>query len=470
MNPNDYLISIDLLPRLLGAIYIFVFGALLFQVTGLIGQNGILPLGEYLAAIKQRWGKKAYYYLPTLYWWKSSDATLISTLAAGTILSVVLAFGYLPGLILPLLFILHLSVIYAGQDFLSFGWETFMLEIVFNTIFLVWAPNPFSWISLNFLLFRFNFQAGVSKIISYDANWRNLTAVGFHYQSQPLPNTTAWYIHKLPMWFHKISTAMMFFIELIVPFGIFAPEEIRFVTCAFLVFLQVFIWATGNFSYLNHLSTVLCVILISDSMWEKLFGIMPSTTLSAPLLLQILTSAAGATLLFLQLISLWNYLFQPVSTFSKILSTVSPFHIANRYGIFAVMTTKRYEIVVEGSLDGHEWREYIFRYKPSELNYRPRRISPYQPRLDWQMWFLPFARYDSEWWFQRFIFRLLQGSPVVIKLLRHNPFPDQPPKLVRALIYDYEFSDCAAKKREGVWWKRKLVGVYAPSMMLKQDE
>lgn len=469
IDVGAYRTAAALLPRLLGVIYFFCFGAFLFQIKGLLGKNGIMPIEAFLKYISIRIpGKKRYYYLPTLFWLNASDGMLMAVAGTGTVISLLLVFNIYPPLMLILLYLLHLSLLTAGQDFLSFGWETFLLEITFNTFFLslTVTPNPFIWISLNLLLFRFHFQAGVSKFLSKDETWRDLTAISYHYQTQPLPNTIAWYIHKFPMWFHKLSTALMFFIELVVPLGIFATQEIRFFVFACFVGLQFFIWLTGNFSYLNHLAVAFSIILISDQYFENWLGLTPPPESSSPLILDVLISTVGALLIFLQVISLWHY-FSFNATFMKILNWVSPFHIANRYGIFAVMTTKRYEIVVEGSDDQKEWREYHFRYKPTELDHRPRRISPYQPRLDWQMWFLPFSSYQMNEWFQNFLFRLLQGSPEVLKLLRHNPFPDKPPKYIRAIAYDYQFSDRTTKKLTGVWWKRHYAGIYCPTIMLK---
>lgn len=468
MNASHYVIAAELLPRLLGVIYFFVFGAFIFQMKGLFGKEGIQPISVYLEYIKARLRKNRFYHFPTLFWINSSDKALVALVVAGTILSALLALNICPPLMLFLLYFLHLSVLAAGQDFLSFGWEMFMLEIVCNTFFLSLtpSPNPFVWISLNLLLFRFNFQAGASKLRSYDANWRNLTAIWYHYQSQPLPNTQAWYVYKLPLWFHKATTAYMFFLELAVPFLIFGTDDIRFAACVLLVGLQLGIWFTGNFSYLNHLSTVLCIILVSDAWWNTLLGWSVIQPEPANIFLDVFVSSVGATLIFLQVISLWNY-YMPNATFHKILDWTYPFHIVNRYGIFAVMTTKRYEIVVEGSDDGDTWHEYLFRYKPSELTRRPRRISPYQPQLDWQAWFLPFTEYHSEPWFQNFLVRLLQGSPHVLNLLRHNPFPNKPPAYIRAIAYDYEFTSAAEKKATGAWWKRTYVGVYSPTLSLR---
>lgn len=464
---GTYYTAAAIFPRLLGVIYFFVFGAFLFQVRGLLGENGILPIENFLRFVHSRiGGAKRFYYVPSIFWWKASDAILFVTMVLGTILSILLMLDVAPPLMLALLYILHLSVLAIGQDFLSFGWETFMLEITFNTFFLSLSPTPnvFVLISLNLLLFRFHFQAGISKILSRDATWRDLTAIAYHYQTQPLPNTVAWYVHKLPMWFHKFSTALMFFIELIVPFALLGTQQMRLFAFFALAGLQFVIWLTGNFSYLNHMTVVLCLILVSDKYLDLIFPAVPAP-MPSPMLLDIVISVAGGVLILIQLISLWHY-FRPNKTCSRVLSWVQECHIGNHYGIFAVMTTKRYEIVIEGSDDGVEWQEYLFRFKPSELSRRPRRISPYQPRLDWQAWFLPFSSYETQWWFQNFLMRLLQGSPEVLKLLRYNPFPEKPPQYIRALAYDYEFTTFKEKKETGNWWKRTLVGPYSPRLTL----
>jgi len=464
-DPTSYQFIISLFPRLLGLTFFFAIGAFLFQIRGLIGEEGILPAQAFLSYVTMRFGKKRFYYFPTVFWWSASDRALVGVIAAGTIVSVLLVLGICPPLMLALLFICHLSIVKVGQDFLGFGWEMFLLEITFNTFFLTLAPNPFIWMSLNILLFRFHLQAGAVKLQSADASWRDLTALTYHYQTQPLPNTIAWYMHRLPLWFHKLSCLLMFVIELVVPFAIFGNETIRLAVFACFFGLQFFIWFTGNLSYLNHLTAIFSMILISDTFLKPLFGEAPP--LPAPsLALNIVVSIVGITLLTLQVIQLYDHFF-PNRIFYRILNWFSPFHIVNRYGIFAVMTTKRYEIVVEGSDDGVDWKEYTFRYKPSELDRRPRRVSPYQPRLDWQAWFLPFSGYDMEPWFQNFLFRLLQGSPNVVKLLRDNPFPKAPPQFIRAVAYDYVFSDYKTRRETGKWWERQFVGRYSPELTLR---
>lgn len=464
-SPESYTIALSLLPRLLGFVYFFAFGAFLFQMKGLLGKNGILPMEEHLKWIKKHLPKKCYNILPSIFWLNASDQMQMAVVATGTVCSLLLMLGVFPSLMLFVIYILYLSIVSAGQDFLSFGWEGFLLEITLNTFFisLSSSPNPFLWISLNLVLFRFYFQGGSVKLQSKDPNWRNLTGVFFHYQSQPLPNTIAWYAYKLPMWFHKFSTAAMLFVEIVIPFGMFGPEWARLAVFIIFLGLQWAIWVTGNFSFLNHLSVVLSVILLSNTYLPWL-AVPPMEPTSWPL--YILCSLAGCFFMTLQLCQLWQA-FLPNVTFNSWLKIFSPYHIANRYGIFAIMTTKRYEIIFEGSDDQKEWKEYHFYYKPSEVDRRPRRISPYQPRIDWQAWFLPFSSPNENPWLYSFICHLLKGTPEVLKLIRTNPFPSAPPKFVRTVFYDYTFTTFEEKRKTGAWWNREYLGQFTPTVHLR---
>lgn len=468
-EPTFYTIASSLFLQLLGIIYFFVFVPFLFQIRGLIGVKGILPAESYLQFIKSHLGKRCYLKVPTVFWISAKDSVLLFVVVMGCLLSILLALGVYPFILLPLLYILYLSIIHVGQDFLSFGWELFLMELTANAFFLSLTntPNPFVWISINLLLFRFHIQAGAVKLQSRDPNWRNLTALCYHYQTQPLPNTVAWFIHRMPVWFHKLSCLFMFFVELVVPFAIFGGEEFRFAAFICLFGLQFFIWLTGNLSYLNHMTAVFSLILVSNTFLTPFFGEPSTVGLQDPLAITLFASLAGITLFTLQLMQLWHHFF-PNSTFENILHKIRPFFIINRYGIFAVMTTKRHEIVIEGSADGITWTEYIFKYKPSEVTRRPRRISPIQPRLDWQVWFLPFSSYETNQWFQRFLYKLLKGEPYVESLLRENPFKEAPPKFIRAMVYDYTFTDFATKKESGAWWNRKRLGPYSPVLSLKK--
>lgn len=467
-SPDQYILSAKLFLHLLGLIYFFAFFPFIFQIQGLIGENGILPTTDYLNFIHSRLGKRAYTRYPTVFWINSSDFSLLFVVIVGSILSILLLLGIYPFIIIPILYILYISIIRVGQDFLSFGWELFLMEISANAFLLslTEVPNPFVWISINFLLFRFHIQSGAVKLQSGDINWHNLTGLCYHYQTQPIPNATAWYAHKLPLWFQKLSCLMMLIIEIIFPLGVFGDAEMRLVTFCFFAGLQFFIWLTGNFSYLNYMTVALSTILISDIYLTPIMGVAEVT--EAPSLwVTVLVSTGGLALFTLQLMRFWHHFFRN-SDFEKVLNSVYGYYLANRYGIFAVMTTKRYEIIIEGSNDGESWKEYTFKHKPSEVNRRPRRISPYQPRLDWQAWFLPFSNYNSEPWLQNFIHKLLIGSKPVLSLLRGNPFPEKPPRYIRALVYDYVFTDAKTKKETGDWWQRTYTGEYSPTLSLKR--
>lgn len=466
-SPEDYTIICSLLPRFLGAIYFIAFFPFLFQIKGLLGKEGILPVSLFLQATRQHYKKKAYYLNPTLFWINSSDTALLTVVWLGCTLSILLMFGLWPSFLLFCLILLYLSIITVGQDWLGFGWEMFLQEVAVSTLLLSLStvPNLLVWLSINFLLFRFYLQSGAVKFQSHDRSWKNFTAIAFHYESQPIPNLVAWYIHKMPLWFHKLSCLFMFAIELVVPFGIFFTESIRLICCSLFLSLQFFIWLTGNFSYLNYLTTVFTLILINNASLEYL-GFSPVAASQTPVALDIILSVVGGALLILQALRLWDHFF-PNMQCRRLLQPLSWYHQVNRYGIFAIMTTKRFEVVVEGSDDAVNWKEYLFYHKPSELTRRPRRISPYQPRLDWQAWFLAFRPFQFTTWFHRFIERLLVGAPDVLKLLRHNPFPDHPPKYVRAVIYLYTFTSFKEKKETGRWWNRVPVAPFGPICSLK---
>lgn len=465
-DPSSYTIASHLFVRLLGFIYFFAFGAFLFQIKGLIGKNGILPLEACLREIRSAYPKNYYLLAPMVFWLNCSDDALKGVVAAGTAAAVLLMFGVYPPVMLFLLYILYLSIVVAGQDFLAFGWEGFLLEVTVNAFFLSLTdiPNIMVWISINLLLFRFHIQSGAVKIQSKDKNWRNLTAIAYHYLSQPIPNSVAWYAHKLPMWFQKLSTLLMFIVELAVPFGIFGPDWMRLGVFFCFFGLQWTIWATGNFSFLNHLTAVFSVILIANVYLEGWFS-APSISPPSDITMWPCT-LAGTVLAALQLIQLYTH-FVPKVDLLKFLRPFSRFFLINRYGIFAIMTTGRREVIFEGSDDGVEWKEYAFYHKPSEVDRRPRRISPYQPRIDWQAWFLPLGGGRHEAWMQLFMYHLLKGTPDVTALVRVNPFKDHPPKYVRAALYDYAFTTFKEKKETGNWWKRRFLGLFAPSMMLK---
>jgi predicted DCC family thiol-disulfide oxidoreductase YuxK len=449
--------------RLLAAIYLIAFWSLGPQITGLIGSRGILPVGGYLAAVSKALGVRGYWNVPTVFWLAHGDWFLGAAAMAGMAMAVLLLAGILKGawerLLLVGLYVLYLSFCTAGQDFLSFQWDSLLLETGFLAIFL--GNSKFVVLLFRWLLFRLMFLSGLVKLTSNDPVWHNWTALSFHYLTQPLPTPLAWYMYQLPLGFQRFSTAATLFIELVIPFLFFAPRRWRFVGASLALFLQVLIFLTGNYTFFNLLTMSLCAFLFDDRALEKLR--LPARRARTS---RVAVWAVAIVILVLS-VSQLDEMFLDQSPENALVRGAAPFQIANTYGLFASMTTTRPEIIVEGSNDGVTWIDYQFRYKPGDLGQPPHWVAPHQPRLDWQMWFAALSDYRSAPWFTNFMVRLLQGSPDVLRLLGKNPFPGGPPRYVRAELFDYSFTNFATRRDTGNWWTREPRGSYFPRISLQ---
>jgi len=447
--------------RLLAGIYLIAFASIGVQVTGLIGEHGISPLGRYLGAVAQNFGVQRYSMMPTIFWFAHSDRVLQAVCAAGAAISLVLLVGYFERASLICLYLLYLSLCTAGQEFLSFQWDFLLLETGFLAVFL--GNSKLIVFLFRWLLFRLTFLSGAVKLMSHDPTWRNLTALSYHYWTQPLPTPLAWYANQLPFWFDRFSTAMVFVIELAIPFLFFAPRLWRFFGAFSLLLLQALIFVTGNYTFFNLLTMALCLFLFDDAALARLrlrarrVQIKPAFAVTIAVIVMVLSVS-----------ELWAMFVGSTSEDgNSLVRLASPFGIVNTYGLFAVMTTSRPEIIVQGSNDRQNWMDYEFKYKPGDLRRAPRWVAPYQPRLDWQMWFAALSGPRSAPWFDNFMVRLLQGSPEVRGLLGKVPFPGPQPKYVRALLLDYHFTDFAARRATGDWWQRTPRGMYFPEISLE---
>jgi lipase maturation factor 1 len=469
--------------RALGSIYLIAFVSLWLQVDGLIGENGISPIGQYLQLAREHLGASAPFLLPTLCWLNSSDAFLHFLCGAGAVLSVLLIAGLAPVLSLVLLFSLYLSLTIAGQTFLSFQWDILLLEAGFLAIFfapLRWRMSgdraaPFSragFFLLKLLLFKLMLMSGVVKLTSGDDSWWNLTAIDYHYWTQPLPTVIGWWADQHPAWFKKFSVAFCLFVEIIVPFFIWAPRRLRHIAAGLLIFLQIVIAATGNYCFFNLLTIALCLLLIDDAAWPHRQSQQVGTALRA-VRLQWAAIALLVVTLPLNLMLIFSA-FRPQAEWPRpiaaLQSCFEPFRIVNGYGLFRVMTKSRPEIIVEGSADGVEWLPYEFRWKPGALDKTPQWAAPHQPRLDWQMWFAALSNYRRNLWFVSFAERLLRNQPEVTRLLARNPFPNEPPRYIRARVYEYHFTNWGEQRATGAWWKGEERGQYLPAVSLETFE
>jgi predicted DCC family thiol-disulfide oxidoreductase YuxK len=472
LEPARHRVLSELFFKALAIIYFIAFASLGVQLLGLIGSDGILPANGFLQFIHANFGANSYSLIPTVFWLNSSDTILQIACLAGAVLSLALLLGRARRVILILLFILYLSFVSVGQDFLSFQWDALLLETGFLAIFLDSSTAISIWL-FRWLLFRLMFSSGAVKLLSGDPAWHNLTALDYHFETQPLPTIFGWLMAQLPEWFHQLSAVITFFIELIVPFLIFAPRHLRFFAAASIVFLQVLIFLTGNYTFFNLLTIALCLFLLDDAALRRLVPRRWADRFTrpdrprSPIGRRVLIGLA-VILIVLSGFRFWGGLTgQLAEPVDAVLHALAPYRIFNSYGLFAVMTTSRLEISVEGSNDDQTWLPYEFNYKPGDLRRPPLWVQPHQPRLDWQLWFAALGNYQQNPWFVNFMVRLLQGSPPVLSLLGHNPFPDAPPKYVRAMLYAYHFTDWATLQVTGQWWRRDLIGVYLPPISLQ---
>lgn len=485
LGPETYVLSTWLFLRLLGVIYLIAFLSMWRQVRGLIGSRGVWPVGRDFPATAQYAPLRTFFRRPTIFLWDSSDRALTVACLMGVILSLLLIAGVAPLPVLAALWLLYLSLLHASGVFLGFQWDVLLLETGFVAMLLaplelppIFPPTAAAtpaahWLAI-WLLFRLMFSSGVVKLRSGDKTWRSLTAMCHHYETQPIPNRPAWHFHHLPRWFHRGETAGMFFIELIVPFGLFAPPPISYIAAGLITALMLLIILTGNYCFFNLLTIALCVLVVDDAAvlwlvhqiapdWQR-----PALAQTPPVTWQVIVTFMAALLLILSLdviARLFKRRFPWPGPIARALDRVRPFLLVNNYGLFANMTTTRPEIIIEGSLDGQTWKPYEFKWKPGDLKVPPRQVAPHQPRLDWQMWFAALGSYRHNAWFINLLGRLLENSPPVLALLKHNPFPDAPPKLVRALLYDYRFTTRRQRRETDAWWKRKYLGVYCPVLM-----
>lgn len=470
---TGHVVSAWLFLRLLGLVYFAAFISLGVQICGLIGRRGILPAGKFLAA-HRNWGNWRFVRLPTLCWFNASDGALLFLCWGGAAMAIPVVIGVAPWPMLLLLWLVYLSLFTAGQIFLRYQWDLLLLEAGFLAIFLApaelapqFTPSTvpprvvlalFWW-----LLFRLMFLSGVVKWRHGDPSWRKFTALAHHFETQPLPTRLAWWAHRLPVGILKFATATMLVIELIFPWLIFASGPWRHAAAVAFVFLLVLIQLTGNYGFFQLLSLALCVLLLDDHVLTPavswLFGwtALPSPTFTAPAaswwISGSLAILVGVLSLEKVVAAFWHRARWP-HLLARFFDLLEPFRLVNHYGLFAVMTRSRPEIIIEGTEDGVNWQEYGFRWKPGDAQRAPGFIAPHLPRLDWQMWFAAQEPASREAWFDCLLTRLAAGSPPVLALLRHNPFPHSPPRQLRAVLQDYLFTESIERRVSGNWWKR----------------
>lgn len=496
--------------RGLGLIHLMAFGSYAFQIIGLNGSHGILPTQQMLQNIASQCGVERFWLFPTITWWNCSDFFLQGITIAGSMLALLVTLGVATGPALILLAVLWLSLVTGGGEFTGFQSDGMLVEATVLSLFITpwqlfeppWPvplrlrrqgpPSKLGMWLLRFMLFRIMFISGIVKIASGDPTWRNLTAMDYHFETQPIPTPLAWYAHQLSPQVHKASALFMYISELIAPPLIFTTRTLRLIAFVPMFLLHFGIALTGNYTFLNFLLMLLCLSLLDDRTIAKL---LPSQVIKsmedsqkiaivdsggAPTKPSILSKAKAVCFNAAACMVLTVGVSRFVSSFSEglvpaplsaLLEFLAPFRVADNYGLFAVMTTTRPEIVFQGSDDGITWHSYEFKYKPGDnLKRPPPWVEPHMPRLDWRLWFAAMEPVENSPWVLNLVRRLLDGSPDVGIFFAENPFAEHPPRYVRAFVYDYHFTDYASRRATGNWWRRDNARLYLPPVTLVDDQ
>ncbi len=465
----DYWLPRLVFQRGLALVYLIAFLVSVNQFRPLLGQHGLLPVPLFLKEISFRESPSIFFLFPT-------DRAFAGFAWFGVALSVVALTGlserggwWLSVLVWTSLWAVYLSFINVGQVFYGFGWETMLVEAGFLAIFLgsrTTAPLAIPLWLIRWMEFRVMFGAGLIKLRG-DPCWKDLTCLDWHYETQPIPNPLSWYFHWMPTWTHHAGVAFNHFVELIVPFAYFAPQPFATIAGGLTILFQLLLMLSGNLSFLNLLTIVLALPLLDGRMLSGLLRLTPPPLHDPGRVQGYATLALAIIVGFLSVQPLLNML----STRQIMNTSFDPLRLVNTYGAFGSVGRTRYEVIVEGTVDAvttpaTQWREYAFKAKPGDVRRRPPQLAPYHLRLDWLMWFAAMSRYQDEPWFVNLVAKLLQGDRPVLALMGPNPFPDRPPRQIRALLYRYRFTTPAERRDGQGWWVRELQDQWFPAVSL----
>jgi hypothetical protein len=477
----SYVLSAWLYPRVLALVAAIAFVSIWIQLEGLFGDGGLAPLSDLFAALDTR--GVSFFDRPTLAWFSPTSETLALFAAAGVFASTTLFLGVFPRLSVASMWVLYLSIVNAGFPFTAFQWDTLLVEVLFASMLYVGAeridrrspdePHPMARWVLWLLLFRLMFRSGVVKLASGDPTWANLTALEHHYETQPLPTLFGWYAHQLPPFVQRASAFVMFFIELVLPFLIFVPRRAaRRTAVSGFALLMILIVLTGNYGFFNLLTLALCLTLMDDRALRRMLPRGLVAFVDGRSLCPDRAPWEGRVRTVLSVVLIGAASLGLVSGLLRFdgdpIAPLRPLRSLNDYGLFAVMTTDRPEIEIEGSHDGETWRAYRFRYKVGRMDRAPVWNTPHQPRLDWQMWFAALGEHRHNPFVSRLMARLAARDPSVLELVERDPFHGEPPpRFVRARRFQYRMTDWAERSAAGHYFHREPMGLYAPVLRVE---
>ena len=470
---DSYWLARFVIQRGIGLSYLIAFIVALNQFKPLVGEKGLYPVGKFL-------NRASFKSSPSIFHWNYSDRFFTLIAGAGIFLSLLTLFGisemgpvWFSMVIWLLLWVLYQSIVNVGQLFWGYGWESLLLEAGFYAIFLGPMEYESSLIMifiLRWLVFRVEFGAGLIKMRG-DACWREFTCMNYHHETQPMPNPLSWLFHNLPEGYHKFETLGNHFVQLVAVWFLFFPQPVASIAALLIMGSQFYLIVSGNYSWLNWMTLILATSGLSDSFLQGVLGISAPATAAMPLWFWVVIIILGVTVLWMSIEPVKNM----ISPAQRMNFSFNPVHLVNTYGAFGSVTKRRHEIVIEGTTDEEidentDWKPYLFKGKPTDTERMPPQIAPYHLRLDWQMWFAAMRGIQSAPWLLRLIKRFLEDDKPTLKLLRKNPFPDQPPVTIRARLYRYRFTNFKERRETGKWWKRENIDEYLRPVTLRDLE
>ncbi|TDW96234.1 lipase maturation factor family protein [Dinghuibacter silviterrae] len=460
--------------RLLGAVYAVAFLVAINQLVPLVGAHGLLPAGLFLQEVRS--AGEGFVQLPTLFWWGHSDTALLTVSWTGFLLSMIVVAGFANAPLLGVLWFLYMSIVNIGQDWYGYGWEIQMLETGFLAIFLCPLVEarpfprrepPFQVIVLfRWLILRIMLGSGLIKLRG-DKVWTHWTALYYHFETQPIPGPLSRWFHFLPRLVLRIGVWYNFLAELVAPWFVFFPRPWRHSAGVIIVLLQIVLIFSGNLSFLNWLTIIPALACFDDSFWARL---LPRALVRKAEAARDAAQPSRAMQVTAWVLTVVIALFsiQPVlnllSNEQVMNASFDPLDLVNTYGAFGSVGQERFNVVFEGSRDSVTWTPYPYKGLPVAPDKRPPQIAPYQLRLDWQMWFAAMATPDEYPWTYTLVSRLLRGDPGAVSLFAGNPFPGQPPRYIRAILYRYRF----APPGDSLWWRRDRLGIWIPATSLHE--
>ena len=479
--PPTYWLTRFIILRLLGVVYAVAFLVAVNQVIPLIGENGLTPVGGYLKYVGSVLGSPGAGFIrqPSLFWWWHSDTALLTVSWIGLILSLIVVAGYANGPLLGVLWFLYLSIVHVGQEWYGYGWEIQLTETGFLAIFLCplldmrpfpKRPPPLPIIVLfRWLIFRIMLGSGLIKVRG-DETWRNGTVLFYHFQTQPIPGPLSRWFHFLPRVLLKMGVWFNWLAELAAPWLVFWPRLGRHIAGVIIVLFQVMLIFSGNLAFLNWLTIIPALACFDDGFLAKLLpGALvrkaehasSNAELSKPMLTTAWVVTGIVALLSIQ---------PTVNLFSSdqvMNGSYDPLELVNTYGAFGSVGQERTNVVFEGTTDDTtgdkaRWKPYVYKYLPTLPGQSPPQIAPYQPHLDWQMWFAAMGTTEQYPWTYNLVYKLLHNDAGALSLFAGNPFPGKPPGYIRATLYRYAFAKPG--NPQGLYWTRQEIGPWMPAL------